>query len=165
MGSAMITRKDVPALFEVDDSWRDIYVPGVSAGEWNSLLLLVREECAGSHSFFVDGEASMLPSSIEEIMRIYDDASPHLTIDLGGLVLRCRFSSAVEVIEMDFDPKELSDETLPLLLAWIRRLGLLFARNVLVSPENSVKTPILMFDPGIDRVMTISAVDRDPWDP
>ena len=55
-------------------------------------------------------------------------------------------------IEFDIDPREVNEETRFLrLIEFIRRVGNLLKKDVILSPENLPKYPILKYSPGDDK--------------
>lgn len=86
-----ISANDVPGLFHVDGSWRDIYVLDTTEANWDRFLMWVRQSYADAMTYYIDGEPSEMPSTVAAIFALREVASPQLEISLNGLVLKCHF--------------------------------------------------------------------------
>lgn len=147
-----LSLKDVPDASVVDGSWRDLYVLGTCAADWNSMLAWVATAHSDGVRFTVDDQVRSLPATIQEILPLREVASPLLCVDLSGLDLRCHFFGDGD-IEFDLDPRELSEARFQLLLEFMLSLGRRLSREVRLAPENSPEITILWYDPERDRVM------------
>ena len=79
-------------------------------------------------------------------------ATPSLSVDLAGVRLGCYFFTP-SVIEFDFDPRDVTtDEQAAAVLAFMRRLGEVLAKPVVLAHESRPDDPIVRFDPALQDV-------------
>ncbi|MEM7226408.1 MAG: hypothetical protein AAF495_25775 [Pseudomonadota bacterium] len=126
-----------------DGMWRDIYVQEIGAAEWRKLLRalpLWNYELAYSDP---TGSAE-LPGDFPGA----EDWACHLTVKVGAITLNCHFF-LIEEIEFDFDPREVKVQNDWLILyEFLKRLGRLLDRPVIVTYENTPKAVIAEWWPG-----------------
>lgn len=158
-----VAREDLPDVFVVDGSWRDIYVFATTIADWDSVLAWLQKRFPGALEFSIDSKEALMPESMEEILRLREEASPLLQVNLAGLTLNCHFFADYE-IELDLDPRELTDDAFRALLGFMRELGELLRPNVYLTPENSPKIPLLVYHHEINRILSVSACDREEWE-
>lgn len=130
-----ISWEDCAEAFNEDGSLRDIYVKGASVADWERLYkFLVDGEF--NLSYTRDAEPANLPSHAAETLQ--DRSSSHnLMICIGDLTLNCHFFTQEE-IELDIDPHEVrSQKELDLILGFMRNLGTVLAKEVILTGENS----------------------------
>jgi len=99
---------EVASELQTDGALRDFYVFDISLGHWQTFLDHVRDIVHPS-SFVIDGEIAPLPKTINEIRRLWDSASPCLSIPVASGFLCCHFFSDTE-LELDFFPSDYSTE-------------------------------------------------------
>lgn len=137
--------------FEIDGSLRDIYVLDTNWQDWQALLDFLRLETYPI-KFTVGGEQRSLPENIEDIFALAQDNGVLLRIDETHLALHCHFFTSEE-IEFDLDPRAFHSEHSELqvsrLLNFIRDMGRLLNKVVILTPENSSHClhPWFRFDP------------------
>ena len=96
------------------------------------------------------GESASLPERVATIFAM--DYTTLLQIDEGHLALHCHFFIG-NGIEFDLDPRDFQGENacqqIARLLDFIRTIGLLLNKTVLLTPENSPEFVFFSFDPKI----------------
>ena len=130
-----ITWEDCREAFKEDGSLRDIYVKGASVADWERLFrFLVDGEF--NLSYTRDAKPANLPSHAAQILQ--DRSSSHnLMISIGNLTPNCHFFTEEE-IELDIDPHEVHSQLeLDLILSFMRNLGTLLSKEVILTEENS----------------------------
>jgi hypothetical protein len=142
------------SLFASDGSLRDIYVRGTDVADWQRLLDFLR---AGAYTlrYIVIGDAKRepqpLPEQIEAIFARPHDAYVALLIDEPQLGLVCHFFCPDE-IELDLDPRAIDSEArLDRLRGFMRALGRLLGKEVILTPENMPEHPLFRYDPRTGR--------------
>ena len=133
---------DVPNLWEVDGSLRDIYVLGTTARSWETFLAFA---AAYPLAYSFDGEARSLPPAREIFAN--RSGSHLLSIAIGSVTVNCHFFVESE-IELDVDPKEVKGpEEHFQVLRFVEGLAIKVGRPVLVTPENGAEIPFLSYEP------------------
>ncbi len=133
-------------IFYIDGSLRDIYVLGSNEQDWQVLLNFLRLETY-SIEFFVEGELRPLSARIQDIFAQAHDYGVHLRIDEAHLALHCHFFTSKE-IEFDLNPRDFHNEQQVLrLLDFIRTIGRLLNREIILTPENLSTVPLFRFNP------------------
>lgn len=121
----------------------DITVLGTDLHCWQVFL----DHCGTlgtSVKFTIDGTPSALPGTpLEAFAHRLADRVALLSISLDGLLLNTHFFGA-EVIDMDMDPRELTENRFALLCEWILTIGRKLGRDVELTHEGG-GTPILRF--------------------
>jgi hypothetical protein len=131
--------------WDSDDSWRDIYVHSTTLDDWRSLYSLLRQN--HSPEYFVDNSPNAIPNTIEEIMAAHKEASPFLRFRVESILVCCHFFFPDE-IEFSIDPREItSQENLNTLLGFMRQVGNAINKQVILTPENFRKKPIISYEP------------------
>jgi hypothetical protein len=125
----------VSAELDHDGSLRDLYVFDISESDGDALLSALSawsyEVC-----FLVDGEPAELPDSAGAVFELRKRASPILRVDVFGITVCAHFFGSHE-LELDLDPREVADrDRLASLSEFIRRLGDLLNRPVVLTHEN-----------------------------
>jgi hypothetical protein len=139
--------------FDPDGGLRDIYVLKAQLKDWQVVLDAIR--CFQPPPIYtVDGEVADLPNRVEHIFQRRLDASPMMSFQLLDMILNCHFFGSDQVqhgeqlIEFDLDPYEVSDsEHLDALVGFMKLLGSLTSKFVVLTPENGIESPILEYDP------------------
>ena len=137
----MPSRAEVPGLWEVEGSLRDVYISPTSVNDWEHLLTLAQDTGA---RYWLGGSERALPSA-KEIFE--NQGEPHLlVVELGGVSVNCHFFLPDE-IELDIDPREVVGEAEhSAVLSFVGRLASLIGRDAVVTPENSQDLPFLRFE-------------------
>lgn len=156
----MIKPEDVPEVFEVDGSWRDIYLLGTTTAHWDTLLEGLRSDYAHHLTYAANSEPTDPPTSSADIFQRRADFSPLLSINLDGLFLNSHFFCEEE-IDFDLDPRELSTTTFDALLRFLRWVGTRLQKVVMLTPENRRNIPLLVYLPEIDQIVVVRSTDRD----
>jgi len=161
----MLTPQDLPEAFELDGSFRDLYVLDTTVDDWKALFNLLRSRRAFSHQLFINGEPAAIPQNPDP--GFPDSPSLQsgnvgwsLSIDLDGLQLAAHFFSP-EQIEFNLDPKQLNAETFVELLNFMASLGRALKREVLLTPENREHAPIAKYDPRQDSITKVPATQQN----
>lgn len=132
------------AAFEWDGSWRDIYLLSTTIEDWRKLLATL--QYSYPLTFFVDGEkqSKLLPSP-EELHAMRNHASPKVEVDIQGIIAVSHFF-CIEEIEFDIDPRQVTDQKrLDALLDFLRCLGNCVVKDVLLTPENELQAPLIVY--------------------
>jgi hypothetical protein len=132
--------------FYVDGSLRDIYVLGTTEQDWQKLLMFLH---AGPYSvtFIIAGEQRPLLAQIEEVFSLIHSSGGMMRIDEDCLALHCFFYT-VDEIEFDLDPRTINtEERLSRLLDFMRAIGNLLNKSIILSPENASSVALFRFDP------------------
>jgi hypothetical protein len=129
---------EVPNIWKVDGSFRDVYVVGTTLEDWKRFIAFaVSYPC----SYEYDGMIASMPE-IEEILN-NPDHTHLLSMNVGAALLNCHFFVLNE-IEIDIDPKEVKG---PLehdgVLAFAAGLARAVGKPIIITPENEMETPIV----------------------
>jgi hypothetical protein len=139
--------------FYVDGSYRDIYVFETDEQDWQKLLTFLR---SGPYAieFSVDEQRMPLPERVETIFALRNDHSTVLQIDKGHLTLNCFFFTSEE-IDFDLDPRDFQGDTasqqLSRLLEFLRTIGRLLNKAVVLTQEVNRSFTLFRFDPETDE--------------
>ena len=130
--------------FEWEGSLRDLYILNTTLADWQALIdFLVQSEYP--HSYRVKGEMSPLPPDVARVFEIRDEAHVLFSVNVGGIVLHSHFF-CVEQIEFDLDPRAVTGEVdLERLFRFMRRVGQVVGKDVLLTPENAPEIPLYRF--------------------
>ncbi|MGL4965019.1 MAG: hypothetical protein ACRC67_27580 [Inquilinus sp.] len=143
--------RQIAADFAFDGSWRDIYVLSTTLSDWQVVLDMVRE-LEPAPIYQVDGVARALPDRTEDAFESRASAAVLLSFSIGKAVLNCHFF-AVDEIEFDLDPREIGDsDQYERLVAFMRLLGELTGKVVLLTPENFKECPIPRYSPDTRQI-------------
>ena len=130
--------------FRQDGSLRDIYVTPATLTDWRALYPFLRNHSDVEYS--VDGVFQSPPVSVEQAFAIRPSASPMLRFRIGRALIVFHFFSDEE-IECDFIPNEITSQTdLDALLGFVRQLGDVTRKHVVITPENSRERPFITYD-------------------
>lgn len=132
----------VPGLWEVDGSLREIYVFDVKIEDW-AAFLAVASSYPSAYSF--DGEGRSLPAA--ENIFAERSGSHLLTVQVGSTAANCHFFMESE-LELDIDPKEVSDATQHyLLLEFAEAIASALQKPIALTPEGTPESPFISFEP------------------
>jgi hypothetical protein len=148
--------------FVADGSWRDIYICNTLATDWDSMLNWLRDAYTSQIAFTFDNERSPLPVDFASIQKLRETGSASLDVDLQGLHLKCHFFGEQE-IEFDLDPSEMNEMRWIALKKFMRQMGRLLIRSVLLTPENYQRYPLILYFHDIDRFLHVSHEDTDKY--
>jgi hypothetical protein len=145
--------------FYPDGGLRDIYVLEAQVQDWQVVLDAIRH-FQPQPIYTLDGVAADLPNRVEQVFQRRLDASPMMSFRILDMTLNCHFFGSDQVehdsqlIEFDLDPREVSDsEHLHALIDFMRLLGNLTGKVVILTPENCIESPILKYDPQSKQVV------------
>jgi hypothetical protein len=136
------SKSELEGLWEVDGSLRDLYVFDTSEEVWQRFLEFATEYPI---TYRYGGEQKALPQAGE----IFGDReNGHLlAIQVGAVTANCHFFVESE-IELDLDPKEITDEARHnQVLDFVENLARSIGKTVHLTPENSEETPFLSYEP------------------
>lgn len=137
--------------FYRDGSLRDIYVLNTHLQDWATAVKFV----AGRYAFHLSGawQGTLFPPGIEPLFPTGPESQlTALSFDVGGVRLNCHFF-AVDEIEFDLDPAEVSDPSrLDGLLAFMKGLSNAVGKDVLLTPENMRDFAIFRCRPGAEYI-------------
>lgn len=141
-------------LWQVDGSYRDAYLFHAEPKDW---CLLFRLAVSGECRYSANGVAGALPSP--ECIFANRDVSHLLQVKAGAASINCHFFVPSE-IELDIDPKEVTDEaTHQAVLTFLESLSSSADKGVTITVENSPESPLLSFDPS-SRQWRVHAAPR-----
>lgn len=133
-------------IFYTDGTLRDIYVRGTSKHDWQTLLDFLRTS-SYPLEFLVNGENQPLLKQVADLFDLERETGITLRIDPEHLQINCHFFTPHE-IEFDLDPKNFQNgQQVSCLLTFIRAIGRVLNKAVVLTPENSADFPLFRFDP------------------
>jgi hypothetical protein len=131
--------------FRWDGSLRDIYITPATPDDWRALYRLLRDFPGVEYS--VDGVIQTPPDFVEQVFTVRQSASPMLRVRVGRTLVVFHFFSDDEV-ECDVDPREISSQLdLDALLGFVRQLGDMTHKRVVITPENVRDEPFITYEP------------------
>jgi hypothetical protein len=141
--------------FANDGGLLDLYVLNADVPDWQRLIDALRESVHGL-SYEVDGETIELPGQVTDIFAQWEiERSPTLRVLVDGIEFRCHFFNPNE-IEFDLAPEEVAErDRLDSLFNFMRWLGNLTRKTVVLTPENLKTAPIFAFDPGTREIVNL----------
>ena len=130
-----------------DDRLRDISLQGTSEQDWQTLLDFLRTSTY-SVEFTLGGNPQPLPEQVADIFALDNkEDEPSLSIDREHLKINCHFFTRDE-IEFDIDPYDYeTDEQVSRLLEFIRTIGRLLHKTIILTPEEKHDFAYFRFDP------------------
>ena len=145
--------------FVPDGSLRDLYVINTDLSDWQRVLDFLRAS-ASEIAYTVDRSSAELPVRVEAIFaELQRERNPRLRFDVAGVPLVCHFFTADE-IEFDMRPEDVpGPDHLTALLEFMRTLGNLTGKMVLLTPESGQQSPIFRFDPSTKRLAYLPTGD------
>jgi len=132
-----------------DEALRDILVYGTSSEDWDTFIAAVND-WEYPAEFTVGGQPRVIPSSYAEVVAEQQNDPTLLRLTVGSVLVHCHFFPGIEM-EFDIDPRDVeSHAEFNQLLGFIRRLGQLLDKYVVLTLENSPELPILQYEPRSD---------------
>ncbi len=138
--------------WEPDGALRDVYVHSTDEADWQRVVNVVRAgECATSYT--EDGSPVPMPMSVGEIFERGPERAILWQIEPeGGIRVNCHFFDPAE-IEFDLDPREVVDQAaLDVVCDFVRLIGRVVQKPVVISEENAPEAAILSYDPATDAM-------------
>ena len=131
--------------FQGDGSLRDIYITPATLADWRALYPFLRNFPGVEYS--VDGIAQPAPDSVEQAFAVRSSGSPMLRFRVGRALVVFHFFWDEE-IECDFVPNEITSQLdLDALLGFVRQLGDVTHKRVIITPENCREQPFITYEP------------------
>jgi hypothetical protein len=131
--------------FRWDGSLRDIYISPADLNDWKMVYAHLRDFPAVE--FSLDGILQPPPATIEQVFAARSSCNPMFRLKVGRASVVFHFFSEDE-IECDFDPREVSSKSdLDRLLEFIRQLGDMTHKRIVITPENLRDKPIISYEP------------------
>ncbi|MGX1886807.1 hypothetical protein [Streptomyces sp. NPDC055287] len=149
---------DVSCFFDpgLMGSLPDVRVPDASVEDWQAVLHLV--EAKGWKWQYSEGDTVLpVPRAQTVLARPADAECPNLRVWPTADVLAIfRFHDAEE-IDFDVDLRELQgQERLDVFCSFLREIGRLLGKPVLMEPEGDCGHPVLGFEVEADRVVLMA---------
>lgn len=142
-------REIIREAFYVDGGWRDIYILDTDIQDWQQLLTFLHSSIY-SMEFFFDGQPTPLPEQVASVFELRNEHNTILHVDSEHLKLTSFFFTA-EQIEFDLDPRDFQGERAEVqiarLLDFVRTVGRLLCKAVILTPENNELDPLFRFSP------------------
>lgn len=136
--------------FEWDGSLRDIYVLNASIEDWGTFVHAL-PSMSYRTEFLIDDEAAILPATTMALFERRADHTPLLRLYAGPVMLCCHFFSDQE-LEFDLDPREVHGiSEFRKVLDFMRTLGEVLDKPVILTPENEREHPLITYDPRCDH--------------
>jgi len=131
--------------FAHDGALRDIYVLNTSAADWQRMIELVRDYAP---EFAIGGQSADFPAEMRSLWQDKTAETSFMRFKISGIMFHCFFYQEEE-IEFDIEPREVaSAEHLEALLGFLRRLGDVLGKTVILTSENGCRqTPIFHYEP------------------
>lgn len=135
----------------------DVRVEGTSVADWQAVLDLVRSS-GWPCQYAVGGRPSELPDRAADMIERPDDETVDLRVWPAEGMLTIFRMYGVEQIDFDVDLRELQgQDRLDLLCGFLRSLGRMLSKPVVLTPESCPDLPVLGYVPAADRVMMLAA--------
>jgi hypothetical protein len=140
------------SIWHWDGTFRDICISGVGIPHWQRVIDWLRAS-PYPIEFRLNDEPTALPHEVSEVFRQRDERAVLLQVDVGNVIIHCHFFSYDE-IEFDVDPREVSSEQEEQgIIDFMRALGRLSGREVILTPENYREMALLTYIPEQDEVV------------
>jgi len=157
-GVADLLWDDVKCFFDPDlmGTLPDVRVPGASVEDWQAVLDLVAAR--GWTSQYSEGQEVLpVPRAEAVLARPADAECPELRVWPNPEVLAIFRFHADDEIDFDVDLWELQgQERLDVFCGFLREIGRLLGKPVLMDPEGCHGQPLLGFDAEADRVVVLA---------
>ena len=129
--------------FAWDGSLRAVYVLDTHVDEWE-LFFEVLREAGYSLTYSIDSETRALPARAEEALHLRALANPVLEVSVDGITIACHFLREEE-IELEFDARDVNEDRLPALLAFVSGLGDRLLKDVQLTRYKRPDAPFLRY--------------------
>jgi hypothetical protein len=134
-------------IFEVDGSYRDIYIFDTQITDWQTLFNVINKEDWVTRLLINGEEVDINQYPIKRIFDERDSFSFLLSINYKGVVINSHFFDQRE-IEFDIYPKEIVTSThRKAVFEFMQYLSNLLNKQVIITPENSPENPYLTIKP------------------
>lgn len=157
-GVADLLWDDVKCFFDPDlmGTLPDVRVPGASVEDWQAVLDLVAAK--GWKNQYSEGQTVLpVPRAEAVLSRPADAEYPELRVWPTPEVLAIFRFHADDEIDFDVDLWELQgQERLDVFCGFLREIGRLLGKPVLMDPEGRLGQPLLGFDADADRVVVLA---------
>jgi hypothetical protein len=131
--------------FRSDGSLRDIYITPATLTDWRAVYSLLRD--FPTVEFSVDGVVQQPPTTVEQAFAVRPSANPMLRFRVGRTLVVFHFFSEDE-IECDVSPHEITSQTdLDALIDFVRQVGDIVHKRVVITPENVREQPFIAYEP------------------
>ena len=128
----------------------DIHVAGSGFPTWETFLRELGRQ-PWPLRYHIDGVATSLPREARAVLEAAREGAASLDIRVGAVVVACHFFDE-DHLELDADPREVVDAaSFGDLLSFLRWLARTTASQVMLTPEGSPGTPLLVIRPGEDE--------------
>jgi hypothetical protein len=132
--------------FAADGSSRDIYVLNASLADWQVVLDDLRRTGTALR-YFKSGVRTALPARAEQIFDPGVSGMQTMSLPVGDIVVHCHFFR-IDEIEFDLNPSDVHGASqLEALVGFMRRLGELTGKCVVLTRENLKDSVILRYQP------------------
>ena len=128
---------------------RDVVVSDAQGSDWDLALATLRgaSESDDAIQIIEDIEGSAVDAFADDGVFLGDGVPRRVLVKLAGEADAHAHFFAVDEIEFDVDPRELSPRSGPALLRFMEILATSTSRPCLLTPENVHHRPMLAFDP------------------
>lgn len=128
---------------------RDIYVLETDGRDWYPFLSFLHAS-PYTVEFLIDGEQRPLPKRVEDLFMLTQNC-PVIRIDREHLAVHC-YCFAEDGMEFDisagsFQDEAIIEEQVARLLDFIRTIGQVLNKVIILAPEASPHFPLVRFDP------------------
>lgn len=136
--------------FRNEAALRDIYVLETDRQDWQTFFPFLRTS-PYTVEFLIGGERRPLPERVEDLFALTQAHHLVIRIDKEHLAVNC-YCFAEEGMEFDIAAKDFQDETtireqIARLLDFIRTIGHILNKVIILAPEVSPHFPLFRFDP------------------
>jgi hypothetical protein len=140
----MISWETCKKDFRADGILRDIYITPATVDDWRAAYRLICAYPGAEYS--VAGVVQPPPTLVEQVFAVRP-SGPMLRSRAGRAFVVFHFFSDQE-IECDIDPSEIASERdLDALISFMRQLGDVTRKRVLITPESCPEVPFVTYDP------------------
>src|SRR5438477_3005497 len=127
-----------------DGSLRDICILGVAISHWQRVVDWLRGD-PYPVEFYLDEQPAPLPHDILTVFERRNETDVFMKIDVERVIIHCHFFWHKE-IEFDVDPRQVDSEQREQgIIDFMRALGKLLDKEVILTPENWHEDPFLRY--------------------
>ena len=132
-------------VFYWDGSWRDIYVLNINIQGWESLYSCFVKNY--STKFTIGGDVVvLLPKTAKDAFDLRENKTLCLCVMVGDIDVCIHFFNEDD-FEADIDPRQIKNQDdIIKLLDFIRHIGTLLNKNVILTDENVQSEVLLTYD-------------------